>query len=112
MVRLSGSSLPKTKNTENEGPLMSVGRKGFKYYNELGYIPYNVGINENAARTLEYAYDDHCIYQSPHSPSLKSSRSRRCFFVGRPILLFLFPVKKAAAWNWSLSISSAGVISI
>ena len=24
---------------------------------------YNVGINENAARTLEYAYDDWCIYQ-------------------------------------------------
>jgi predicted alpha-1,2-mannosidase len=26
-------------------------------------VPYNVGINENAARTLEYAYDDFCIYQ-------------------------------------------------
>ena len=26
-------------------------------------MPYNVGINENAARTLEYAYDDWCIYQ-------------------------------------------------
>ena len=24
-------------------------------------MPYNVGINENAARTLEYAYDDWCI---------------------------------------------------
>ena len=51
------------KNSENEGPLASVGRKGAKYYNELGYVPYNVGINENAARTLEYAYDDFCIYQ-------------------------------------------------
>lgn len=50
------------KNTVNEGPVSSVGRKGYKYYNELGYVPYNVGINENAARTLEYAYDDHCIY--------------------------------------------------
>lgn len=29
----------------------------------LGYVPYNVGINENAARTLEYAYNDWCIYQ-------------------------------------------------
>lgn len=29
----------------------------------MGYVPYNVGINENAARTLEYAYDDWCIYQ-------------------------------------------------
>ena len=50
------------KNTTHEGPVQSVGRKGYKYYNEIGYVPYNVGINENAARTLEYAYDDHCIY--------------------------------------------------
>lgn len=51
------------KNTENEGPLSSVGRKGVKFYNELGYIPYDVKINENAARTLEYAYDDFTIYK-------------------------------------------------
>ena len=49
------------KNTENEGPLRSVGRYGVEYYNELGYIPYNVGIHENTARTLEYSYDDFCI---------------------------------------------------
>jgi len=47
----------------NEGPMSAVGRKGVKYYNELGYVPYDVGINENAARTLEYAYDDFTIYQ-------------------------------------------------
>ena len=41
----------------------STGRLGFEYYNKLGYVPYNVGINENVARTLEYAYDDWCIYQ-------------------------------------------------
>ena len=41
----------------------STGRKGVEYYNNLGYVPYNVGINESAARTLEYAYDDWCIYQ-------------------------------------------------
>src|SRR5665647_942712 len=46
----------------NEGP-QGTGRTGVKFYNELGYVPYNVGINENAARTLEYAYDDYCIYQ-------------------------------------------------
>jgi predicted alpha-1,2-mannosidase len=51
------------KNSENEGPLNSVGRKGVKYYNELGYVPHNVGINENAARTLEYAYNDFAIWQ-------------------------------------------------
>lgn len=31
----------------------STGRLGYDYYNKLGYVPYNVGINENAARTLE-----------------------------------------------------------
>ncbi len=41
----------------------STGRLGHEYYNRLGYVPYNVGINESAARTLEYAYDDWCIYQ-------------------------------------------------
>ena len=51
------------KNTENEGPLRSVGRYGANYYNKLGYIPYNVGINENVARTLEYAYADWCIWK-------------------------------------------------
>lgn len=47
----------------NEGPMTAVGRAGAKFYNELGYVPYDVGINENAARTLEYAYDDFTIYQ-------------------------------------------------
>src|SRR5690606_40310561 len=47
----------------NAGPLTAVGRAGVDYYNELGYVPYDVGINENAARTLEYAYDDFTIYQ-------------------------------------------------
>ena len=41
----------------------STGRLGHEYYNTLGYVPCNVGINENAARTLEYAYDDWCIAQ-------------------------------------------------
>lgn len=43
--------------------ISSTGRKGFDYYNRLGYVPYDVDINENVARTLEYAYDDWCIYQ-------------------------------------------------
>ena len=41
----------------------STGRCGHEYYNTLGYVPCNVGINENVARTLEYAYDDWCIAQ-------------------------------------------------
>ena len=47
-----------------EHPTMkSTGRWGCGYYNRLGYVPYDVGIRENAARTLEYAYDDWCIYR-------------------------------------------------
>ncbi|MFT3845724.1 MAG: GH92 family glycosyl hydrolase [Lacibacter sp.] len=51
------------KDANNEGPLAAVARKGVQYYNELGYVPYDVGINESAARTLEYAYDDFTIYK-------------------------------------------------
>lgn len=43
--------------------IKSTGRLGHEYYDRLGYVPYNVGINESAARTLEYAYDDWCIYR-------------------------------------------------
>ena len=50
--------------TENVHPeVSSTGRLGHEYYNTLGYVPYDVNIHENAARTLEYAYDDWCIYQ-------------------------------------------------
>ena len=41
----------------------STGRLGYEYYNKVGYVPYDVKINENVARTLEYAYDDWCIYE-------------------------------------------------
>ena len=41
----------------------STGRLGYEYYNKLGYVPYDMKINESVARTLEYAYDDWCIYQ-------------------------------------------------
>ena len=43
--------------------ISSTGRLGHEYYNTIGYVPYNVGINENVARTLEYAYNDWCILQ-------------------------------------------------
>ena len=50
--------------TENVHPTVaSTGRWGHAYYNTLGYIPYDVNIPENVARTLEYAYDDWCILQ-------------------------------------------------
>lgn len=40
----------------------SSGRLGWDWYNRLGYVPCDIGINESAARTLEYAYNDWCIY--------------------------------------------------
>ncbi|RZL16765.1 MAG: glycoside hydrolase family 92 protein [Hymenobacter sp.] len=52
-----------THGANNAGPLEAVGRAGVQYYNKLGYVPYDVKIKENAARTLEYAYDDFTIYQ-------------------------------------------------
>ena len=39
------------------------GRLGWELYDSLGYVPCDRGINESAARTLEYAYDDWCIWQ-------------------------------------------------
>ncbi len=51
------------KNTENKGPLDSVGRFGAKQYNQLGYVPCDVGINESAARTLEYCLADFCLWK-------------------------------------------------
>ncbi len=39
------------------------GRTGYEYYNKLGFIPNDVKISQNVARTLEYAYDDWTIYR-------------------------------------------------
>ena len=51
-------------SANNLHPSVSAsGRLGYEYYNEIGYVPYDVGIRDNASRTLEYAYDDWCIYQ-------------------------------------------------
>ncbi len=47
----------------NEGPMSAVGRLGVKYYNALGYVPYDVKVDENVARTLEYAFDDFSIFK-------------------------------------------------
>ena len=39
----------------------STGRDGFELYNKLGYVPCDK-LNQSVARTLEYAYNDWCIY--------------------------------------------------
>jgi predicted alpha-1,2-mannosidase len=43
-------------------PRTTSGRKQWQNYNKLGYVPYD-SINESAARTLEYAFDDWSIYK-------------------------------------------------
>lgn len=53
----------KNAQVSDDRPVSSVGREGLEYYNRLGYVPYNVGVNENVARTLEYAFADFNIAQ-------------------------------------------------
>lgn len=69
------------KNTTGNGPVNSVGRLGAEYYNELGYVPYDVGINENAARTLEYAYADFAVWQL--AKALKKPKAEQDLFESR-----------------------------
>ena len=38
------------------------GRVAYEAYNQLGYVPNNIGVGQNVARTLEYAYNDWTIY--------------------------------------------------
>ena len=68
------------KNSNYEGPLSSVGRKGIDFYNKLGYIPYDKGINENVARTLEYAFADFNLYRlskSLNKPKIDVERFKK-----------------------------------
>lgn len=51
-------AIKKNAEVEEGRPESSVGRWGLEYYNTLGYVPYDVKIFENAARTLEYAFAD------------------------------------------------------
>ena len=60
-VEILFEAVLKNATMEEGRPAKSVGREGLNYYNSLGYVPYDVGINENAARTLEYAYADFTI---------------------------------------------------
>jgi predicted alpha-1,2-mannosidase len=71
------------KNSDNEGPLKSVGRLGAKYYNEYGYIPYDVDINQSVARTLEYCYDDFTIMKL--AQELKKPQSEIDIFAKRAL---------------------------
>ena len=52
------------------------GRVAFEEYNTMGYVPSDVA-GQSAARTLEYAYDDWCIYQMGRKLGRPQSRDRR-----------------------------------
>lgn len=54
------TALTKGAHMYNKGS--ASGRKGWQWYDKIGYVPCDKGINESAARTLEYAYDDWCIW--------------------------------------------------
>ncbi|GAA4964303.1 GH92 family glycosyl hydrolase [Algibacter aquimarinus] len=60
---IKNATTAENRPLSNGNVIKSVGREGIDYYNKLGYVPYDVGINENAARTLEYAYADFTIAQ-------------------------------------------------
>src|SRR5690606_21379012 len=59
---LKNANTAEGRPTNRRGKTISaVGREGVDWYNKLGYVPYDVGIDESAARTLEYAYDDFTV---------------------------------------------------
>ena len=60
-VQVLWEALLKNANVEAGRPHTSVGREGLNYYNKLGYVPYDVNIRENTARTLEYAFADFAL---------------------------------------------------
>lgn len=51
-------------DANNVHPTVSAsGRKGYDSYNKYGYIPNDIDVDQNVARSLEYAYDDWTIYR-------------------------------------------------
>ncbi len=52
------------KSAYNAHPkFLSIGRSGIEAYEKYGYVPNDIGLKENAARTLEYCYADFCMYK-------------------------------------------------
>ena len=45
----------------------ATGRWGVADYNSLGYVAHDHGRHGTVARTLEYAYDDWCIWPMPET---------------------------------------------
>ncbi|RKE43524.1 putative alpha-1,2-mannosidase [Sphingobacterium detergens] len=59
----------------------STGRFGHEYYNKLGYIPADVKVDQNVARSLEYAYNDWCIYE--YGKTLGKPKSETAIYAQR-----------------------------
>jgi predicted alpha-1,2-mannosidase len=92
-VNVLFEAILKNANVEEGRPESSVGREGVDYYNELGYVPYDVDINENAARTLEYAYADWTIAKMAED---LGEKKRQNAFINKLIItrkyLILLPI--------------------
>lgn len=94
------------KGANNEGPIAAVGRDGYKYYNELGYIPYDVNKKESVSKTLEYAYNDFCISRfaeqigkSQETVDLYAGRSQNYKNVFDPSIYFVRPKDQKGHWQ-------------
>ncbi len=93
------------KGANNEGP-NATGRSGYQYYNDLGYIPYDVGVKESVSKTLEYAYNDYCIARFAELSGANSSivnlyRSRAMNYrnVFDPAIGFVRPKDASGRWQ-------------
>ena len=93
----------------------STGRKGYQYYNKLGYIPSDVGIKEHAARSLEYAYADWCIAEvlrrsgAPKKlEALYRSRSQNYRKLYNPALGWMQGRKADGSWQQPFSVYKWG----
>ena len=51
------------KDATEKGTGQFEARNGIEDYETLGYVPYDHGVGESVACTLEYAYDDFCVAQ-------------------------------------------------
>lgn len=79
----------------NEGP-QATGRLGIEYYKKLGYVPYDVKINENTARTLEYTYDDFAIAQLGKALGKPESEWKEYYIRSQNFLKVIDPETKLA----------------
>src|SRR5690606_26797190 len=75
-VEVLFAAILKNSDDSDNRPASSVGREGLEYYNKLGYVPYDVGVNENVARTLEYAYADFTIAEMAKKMGKESIANR------------------------------------